>query len=93
MPVHPTEIYEALLNFILYFALARFYRRKKFDGQIFATYLIGYGAIRSFVELFRGDYPHKYFGWITPAQPVSAVIFFIGLILLWKLPHHNLGPK
>src|SRR5580704_17004743 len=40
-PVHPTEIYDALLNLILYLALAWLFRRKKFDGQIFALYLIG----------------------------------------------------
>ena len=38
-PVHPTEIYDALLNLGLYFFLAWLFRRKKFDGQIFATYL------------------------------------------------------
>jgi phosphatidylglycerol---prolipoprotein diacylglyceryl transferase len=92
-PVHPTEIYEALLNLGLYFALAWFYRRKKFDGQIFATYLVGYGAIRSFVELFRGDYPHYYFGWITPAQPVSVGILVAGLILLSILPRHKTETK
>ncbi len=35
--VHPTEIYDALLNLILYVFLAWLFRRKKFDGQIFAT--------------------------------------------------------
>jgi len=57
LPVHPTEIYDALLNFALYLGLAWLFRRKKFDGQVFATYLIGYAVFRSLVELFRGDYP------------------------------------
>src|ERR1700733_7797402 len=35
--VHPTEIYDALLNLLLYAFLAWLFRRKKFDGQIFAT--------------------------------------------------------
>jgi prolipoprotein diacylglyceryltransferase len=56
-PVHPTEIYDALLNLALYFFLAWLFRRKKFDGQIFATYLLCYAVTRSFVEYFRGDYP------------------------------------
>ena len=38
-PVHPTEIYDALLNLGLYLFLAWLFRRKKFDGQVFATYL------------------------------------------------------
>src|SRR5690606_18119043 len=56
LPVHPTQIYESLLNFALYFFLAWLFRRKKFDGQILASYLLGYAVVRSFVETFRADY-------------------------------------
>src|SRR6185312_12264653 len=75
-PVHPTEIYDALLNFTLYVFLAWLFRRKKFDGQIFSTYLICYAVIRGTVELFRGDYTnlHYHFG-LTPAQWIGAPIF------------------
>ncbi|MEI9866095.1 MAG: prolipoprotein diacylglyceryl transferase [Limisphaerales bacterium] len=81
-PVHPTEIYDALLNFALYLFLAWLFRRKKFDGQIFAAYLICYALTRSFVEYFRGDYTglHYHFG-LTPAQWVSVPIFVIGFAL------------
>jgi phosphatidylglycerol:prolipoprotein diacylglycerol transferase len=81
-PVHPTEIYDALLNFALYLFLAWLFRRRKFDGQIFATYLICYAVTRSFVEYFRGDYndAHQHFG-LTPAQLVSVPIFVTGLAL------------
>ncbi len=81
-PVHPTEIYDALLNLALYGFLAWLFRRKKFDGQIFATYLICYAITRSFVEYFRGDYTdtHHHFG-LTPAQLTSVPIFFTGLVL------------
>ena len=41
LPVHPTEIYDALNNFILYLLLALLFRRKKFDGEVFVTYLVG----------------------------------------------------
>jgi phosphatidylglycerol:prolipoprotein diacylglycerol transferase len=81
-PVHPTEIYDALLNLILYAFLAWLFRRKKFDGQIFATYLIIYAVFRSIVEYFRGDYPtdHVHAG-LTSAQLVSVPIFVVGLAL------------
>ncbi|HLH56390.1 MAG TPA: prolipoprotein diacylglyceryl transferase [Verrucomicrobiae bacterium] len=83
--VHPTEVYDSLLNFILYLFLAWLYRRKKFDGEIFASYLIGYAVFRSFVEMYRGDYPQHYLGgWATPAQLVSMGIFVAGVIL-WLL--------
>lgn len=82
MPVHPTEIYDAGLNLILYVFLAWLLRRKKFDGQVFATYLILYAIFRSIVEYFRGDYPanHIHAG-LTSAQLVSIPIFVAGLAL------------
>jgi phosphatidylglycerol:prolipoprotein diacylglycerol transferase len=89
MPVHPTEIYDSLLNLIFYFFLTWLFRRKKFDGQIFAVYLIGYALIRSFVEYFRGDYPIYYGGWATPAQLISMGIVVLGLLLLFFLPRTN----
>lgn len=85
--VHPTEVYDSLLNLVLYLGLAWLYRRKKFDGEVFAAYLIGYALFRSFVEMFRGDYPQHYLGgWATPAQLVSMGILVFGLALWFLLP-------
>jgi phosphatidylglycerol:prolipoprotein diacylglycerol transferase len=85
--VHPTEIYDSTLNLLLYIFLAWLFRRKKFDGQVFAFYLIFYAIFRSFVEQFRGDYTpiHYSFG-LTPAQLVSLGAILAGALLLWKLP-------
>lgn len=82
VPLHPTEIYDGLLNLILYGFLAWLFRRKKFDGEIFATYLICYAITRSIVECFRGDYSglHYHFG-LTPAQWISVPMFIAGLML------------
>jgi len=85
--VHPTEVYDSLLNLVLYLGLAWLYRRKKFEGEVFAAYLIGYALFRSFVEMFRGDYPQHYLGgWATPAQLVSMGILVFGLALWFLLP-------
>jgi phosphatidylglycerol:prolipoprotein diacylglycerol transferase len=88
-PVHPTQIYDSLLNLGLYLALAWLYRRKKFDGQVFAVYLLCYAVTRSLVEMFRGDYPaeHLYRG-LTPAHLLSIGIFGTGAILFWLLQRH-----
>jgi len=87
LPVHPTQIYDSLLNLSFYFFLTWLFRRRKFDGQIFAVYLVGYALLRSFVEYFRGDYPVHYLGgWATPAQLVSMGIITGGLLLLFFLP-------
>lgn len=84
--VHPTEIYDGLLNLILYLALAWWFRRKKFDGEIFAFYLIGYAIFRSIAEYFRGDYPadHIHDG-LTSAQVLSIAIVLAGIGLwFWR---------
>jgi phosphatidylglycerol:prolipoprotein diacylglycerol transferase len=85
--VHPTQLYESSLNLLFYIFLAWLFRRRKFEGQIFAIYLIGYSFIRGFVEFFRGDYnPSQYHfgGLASPGQTVSIFILAAGLILWWK---------
>ncbi len=85
--VHPTEIYESLLSLCLFFFLAWLFKRRKFNGQVFATYLVTYAVLRSFVEMFRGDYPQRYVGGLlTPAHLISIAILLIGLALFWVLP-------
>ncbi len=85
--VHPTQIYDSTLNLLLYAVLAWLFRRKKFDGQVFAVYMISYAVLRSFVEYFRGDYtPVHYLGPLTPAQLLSIGIAAAGVILLLTLP-------
>ena len=95
VPVHPTEIYEAVLDLGLYAALAWVYRRKKFDGQIFGLYLVGYAVLRWLVEMFRGDYPQYQYlwGWLTPGQVASAIILAGGLVLLGMLPRRALTSR
>jgi len=88
--VHPTQIYDALFALGLSFALAWLFRRRKFDGQVFAAFLVGYAVCRSVTELFRGDYAQYYFGgWVTPAHLVSMWILLAGLFLFWFLPRQG----
>lgn len=84
--VHPTQLYDSLLNLILYALTAWLYRRKKFDGQVFAVYLIGYAVLRTTVECFRGDYgPAEMVGLLTPAQVAGLFIGAVGVALwLWR---------
>ncbi len=81
-PVHPSQLYDSILSLLLYLGLAWLYRRKKFDGQVFAAYLLCYAITRSIVESFRGDYsPVHLHGALnlTPGQLVSMGIFAAGV--------------
>lgn len=53
--VHPTFLYESLWNIIGFVILAIFYKKKKFNGQIFYFYMIWYGLGRAFIEGMRTD--------------------------------------
>ena len=95
LAVHPTQLYDALLNLGLYAGLAGLFRPRKFDGQILALYFIGYAVCRSTVEFFRGDYPadHIHAGFFTPAQLVSAPILMAGLALyFWRRTKAQVKP-
>lgn len=83
--VHPTQAYDALYNLGLYVALAWSYGNKRFDGQIFALYLLIYPLCRSVVELFRGDYVFYFGGWVTPAHWFALAILPVGFFLYWTL--------
>ena len=92
MGVHPTQVYEAVANLGLYGLLAWQYRHKRFDGQVFALYLIGYAILRSIVELFRGDYAERYLGGLaTPAHLISAGLLVTGLWLWLRLSRPSAG--
>lgn len=84
--VHPAQLYEAGLNLALCVFLAWWHdRRKTFNGQVFAIYLMAYAVIRTVCELFRGDYSVESApasGIFTPGQSTSAVIMGAG-IALW----------
>ncbi|MCA2981714.1 MAG: prolipoprotein diacylglyceryl transferase [Myxococcaceae bacterium] len=54
-PIHPTQLYDSFAQ-LAFFALMLTVRRwRRFHGQIFGLWLMGYSIIRSTVELWRGD--------------------------------------
>jgi len=55
-PLHPVQLYEAILNFLNFGVLFLILKKKKFDGQVFAFYIINYSIIRFITEYFRGDH-------------------------------------
>lgn len=53
--VSPTFLYESLWNLGLLLILLFLVYRKRFDGQVFFTYLMGYGLGRVWIEGLRTD--------------------------------------
>ena len=55
IPLQPTQLFESAVELANFFILAWMLKRKKFDGQVFAAYLILYGIARFFLEFIRND--------------------------------------
>ena len=71
-PLHPVQLYEAALNFLNFGVLFLILKKRKFDGQVFALYIVNYSVIRFFTEYFRGDHGDSVF-FIRGATPLSSL--------------------
>jgi phosphatidylglycerol:prolipoprotein diacylglycerol transferase len=80
--VHPTFLYESLWNLGLLIIMLLMRKKKKFNGQIFFMYLLGYGAGRFWIEGIRTD-QLKLWGTNLPvSQLVAAVMVVLGALLI-----------
>jgi len=73
-PMHPVQLYEALLNILNFGVLFQILKKKKFDGQVFAVYILNYSVIRFFTEYFRGDHGENVY-FIRGATPLASLSF------------------
>lgn len=54
-PLHPTQLYEALAELLLFGALLLWSAHKRYHGQLLVIYLLVYPVVRAAIELWRGD--------------------------------------
>ncbi|SFG61640.1 phosphatidylglycerol:prolipoprotein diacylglycerol transferase [Lachnospiraceae bacterium C7] len=88
--VHPTFLYESVWNLCLLVLLLLFFKHKKFDGQVFTLYLLGYGVGRFWIESLRTDqliipvinYPIS----MALAATLSVVAILINIYMMWIRP-------
>ena len=84
--LHPTQLYEAAVEFMNFLILIWIGRRRRFKGQIVGAYFILYGIERGVIEFFRGD-PGRtlmFNGTVSLMQLVSAILIFSGIVLWWR---------
>lgn len=79
--VHPTFLYESLWNLALLILMLVIRKKKKFDGQIFLIYLIGYGAGRFWIEGLRTDQLKFWHSGIPVSQVLAAFLVVLGVAL------------
>lgn len=79
---HPTFLYESLWNLGVFALLLWMLKRKKFHGQIAATYAIGYSVGRFWIEALRVD--SLMVGPLRAAQIISLVLIGAGLAIYYS---------
>lgn len=82
--LEPTQLIEAAAEFLNFLFLMWLLKRKKFDGQVFATFMILYGIERYFIEFLRGDPGRgEVFGGIMSGTQLISICLVIGGGLIW----------
>ncbi len=82
--IHPTQLYEAVFDFLLFIFLNKRYETKRFEGEISCLYFVIYPAGRFIIEFFRTEPSWMFFSW---NQWISLATFAVaGIIYLsqWK---------
>ena len=89
VPRHPSQLYEAILEGLVLFAILWTLAQKPLPkGILLGTFLTLYGLFRSFVEFFREPDPQLGLigGVISMGQILSIPMILIGIgIIIWSL--------
>lgn len=90
--VHPTFLYESLWNILVLVLILVFTTKKKFNGEIFLLYLVGYALGRVWIEGLRTDQLQIGSTGIAVSQVLSGVIVIVGVVV-WICVRRKLGKK
>lgn len=77
--LHPAQVYEFVLDYILFIILWRKSEKQKYEGELFVTYIIGFSIIRGVVEFFRIN--PVIWGPFSISHLLSLVFIISGLII------------
>jgi len=90
VPLHPTQLYEAFANLMIFALLFALYHRKKFAGRLFLVYVMVYGVARAIIEIFRGDPRGFVFdGMLSTSQALGLTAAAAAAVLLVVLHVRN----
>ena len=82
-PLHPTQLYESLAAFLIFFFLLWLAPRKRFHGQVALVYVALYSAVRFGLEFLRGDPDRgRWLGGVVSTSQIIAVVLVLGVAVL-----------
>jgi phosphatidylglycerol:prolipoprotein diacylglycerol transferase len=79
-PRHPTQLYEAAYNVVIFGILYSMRNKKWKDGMLFGIFMILYAIFRFAVEFIK-DLPQ--YGPLTMGQWLTLPVFLLGVWLVW----------
>ncbi|HEY5585591.1 MAG TPA: prolipoprotein diacylglyceryl transferase [Ruminiclostridium sp.] len=83
LPVHPTFLYESILDFAIFALLLWMRKKKKFEGEVFCLYFVTYCIGRALIEGLRTD--SLMIGHIRVSQLLSIVLVIVfGIFIIFK---------
>jgi phosphatidylglycerol:prolipoprotein diacylglycerol transferase len=85
LPVHPTQIYEMLAGLFIFGVMMYVRKVRTFSGQVFVTWVLGYGILRSIIEIYRDDDDRGFVGPLSTSQFIGVVSSVLAIALLVKL--------
>ena len=90
--VHPTFLYESLWNVMVLVLILVFTKRKKFNGEIFILYMVGYARRRAWIEGLRTDEVQSGRTGSAVSQVLAVAIAVAG-IAAWIVVRLRLGKR
>lgn len=83
-PLHPVQLYESAAAFAIFGALLWLFPRRRFYGQLVASYALLYAVARFFLEFFRGDASRGFvFGGSLSTSQFIAILMVLAVGAVW----------
>ena len=80
--VHPTQLYESIIYFIVFLLLSKIRKNNLFNGYIIYLYLLFAGLSRFIIEFYRIN--PKYLIGLSGAQCISVIMIVVAFLCLYK---------
>jgi phosphatidylglycerol:prolipoprotein diacylglycerol transferase len=84
LTVHPTQLYEIVLTFAVFWVLWRWREHRYSPGWLFGLYLVLSSVERIVAEVFRAK-DDRILGAVTVAQILSAALILLGIAMMRRL--------
>jgi len=88
--VHPTQVYEVVLGFVMFLIIWRFRDHKHAAGWLFGMYAVLAGIERFIIEFVRAK-DDRFFGGLTLAQVIA--LGFVAAGVAWMYSRRQIGPN